>query len=195
MRIFVLKSISSASINEFVEHWRPLYAYANEGLYKNNIAVEQFNLKNLTELFQWKNGMILSGKKEKSLQEKVIGRIELINKYKRINNIDLDQFNGDFSNMSAVWRIFLLHIICPNKFPIYDQHIHRTYNFINGIEWKTVKNTMPNQQKMEFYQNTYLQFINEIKYPEIKALDEAFFAFGQFLNTRNQSHFFKSITS
>ena len=131
-----------------------------------------------------------SGGKEKSLEEKIIKRIHLINSYKKETKIDLEQFNRDFSNVSAVWRIFLLHIIKPKEYPIYDQHIHRTYNFIHDLEWRNITNTIPEKAKLEFYFDTYLQFVNEANYPNLKELDEAFFAFGQFLNTKNQRKLF-----
>ena len=76
--------------------------------------------------------MNLSVLKKKSLKEKVIEKRDLINSYKSAQDLDLENFNKDFKNLSAVWKIFLLHIIKPSKFPVYDQHIHRAYNFING---------------------------------------------------------------
>lgn len=173
---------------EFISHWKKLYSYFDDNRYRQNISNAEFSSKNLEELFHWKNGMTLkgSGGKEKSLNEKILNRIELINQYKSSNTLDLEIFNSDFSNLSAVWRIFLLHILKPNQFPIYDQHIHRTYNFIHNLDWQSISNTISDKKKLDFYYSTYLPFVQTLGAVDLKEMDEAFFAFGQFLNTRNQ---------
>lgn len=190
--LFILQKQQCGSITDFISHWRTLYNYFDDGKYKQNIDVVQFKDTHLIELFNWKNGMTVkgSGGKEKSLQEKIINRITSINKYKKLNIIDLDKFNADFADVSAVWRIFLLHTIKPKVYPIYDQHIHRTYNFIHNLEWRSVTNTIPDKKKLDFYYNTYLPYVELLGVTDLKAMDEAFFAFGQFLNTRNQKKLF-----
>ena len=40
-------------------------------------------------------------------------------------------------------------------------------------------------RELEFYFKFYLPFIENEQIKEIKKMDEAFFAFGQFLNTKN----------
>ena len=52
---------------------------------------------------------------------------------------------------------------------------------------------MPNNTKLDFYFKNYLPFVKELKFKDPKALDEAFFAFGQFINTRNQKRIFKQL--
>ena len=187
--LFILQKQPCGSVTEFISHWRTLYNYFDDGKYKQNIDVVEFKPTNLIELYHWKNGMTIkgSGGKEKSLQEKILNRIASINKYKKLSSIDLDKFNTDFADVSAVWRIFLLHTIKPKVYPIYDQHIHRTYNFIHNLEWRSVTNTIPDKKKLDFYYNTYLPYVELLGVTDLKAMDEAFFAFGQFLNTRNQS--------
>lgn len=187
--LLILESKPCDSITDFINHWKTLYVYFDDKRYSQNIDIIEFTETNLVDLFHWKNGMSLkgSGKKEKSLNEKILKQISLINEYKKQSEIDLKKFNHDFSNVSSVWRIFLLHIIKPNNYPIYDQHIHRTFNFIHGLDWKSVKNTISDKSKLEFYFNTYLPFIKKLRIKNMKEMDEAFFAFGQFLNTRNQS--------
>jgi hypothetical protein len=129
-----------------------------------------------------------SGGKERAFNNKILKKIKIINEYKKQRKIDTDKFNTDFADVSAVWRIFLLHIIKPQKYPIYDQNIHRTYNFIHGLDWQSINNTISHNSKINFYFNSYLPFIKKIDYKKLKELDEAFFAFGQFLNTRKQKH-------
>lgn len=88
----------------------------------------------------------------------------------------------------TVWKIFLLHIIKPVIYPIYDQHIHRTFHYIHNEDWSNISNdTITNRDKEKFYFEKYLPFIQNSNLKDLKQLDEAFFAFGQFLNTRNYS--------
>lgn len=104
----------------------------------------------------------------------------------------MKEFKKEFKNVSTVWKIFLLHTIKPNKYPIYDQHIHRTFLFIHNEDWSNITNdTVTNKNKELFYFDRYLPFVESIDYSNLKKLDEAFFAFGQFLNTRNYAKLFE----
>lgn len=90
-----------------------------------------------------------------------------------------------------MWKIFLLHIIKPQEYPIYDQHIHRTFLFIHDKDFSNLSNTSINNKAKElFYFEEYLPFIQSHNIKDLKKLDEAFFAFGQFLNTRNYKTLF-----
>ncbi len=195
VKLAILKVEPCLELCDFVNYWSVFYHYNDIDRYLLNINVKKFTSNNLKELFQWKNGMTLqgSGGKERSLQVKILNRIKTINEYKNTKKIDLDKFNKDFSDVTAVWRIFLLHIIQPKNYPMYDQHVHRTYNFLHGTDWSKINNKMPNNTKLDFYFKNYLPFVKELKFKDPKALDEAFFAFGQFINTRNQKRIFKQL--
>ena len=187
------KSHSFKTLDEFVIFWKPMYRYINEAKYWANINEHQFKQYHLNELFHWKNGMTMkgSGRKERAFKTKIIGRLKLINEYKRVRAVDLDKFNNTFLDVSPVWRIFLLHIINPKKFPIYDQHIHRTYNYVHNLDWISINTSISKKVKLDFYFKTYLPFISKLTFKDLKGLDEAFFAFGRFLNTHNQSNLLK----
>ena len=131
--------------------------------------------------------MKLSVLKQKSLDTKIKAKLTIINIFKKSDNIDIEAFKKEFKKVSAVWEIFLLHIIKPNKYPIYDQHIHRTFLFIHNEDWSNIQNTKNDKVKEKFYFERYLPFIEAQNIKDLKKLDEAFFAFGQFLNTRNYS--------
>ncbi|GJM64939.1 hypothetical protein [Persicobacter diffluens] len=180
----------SVELKEFIHFWSKFYNYPPdlERLYKDRIDKSSFDADDLLQLYVWKNGMRLSGLKLKSLQEKIISQLEVINEFKSKDSIDLDEFQSQFGNVSAVWKIFLLHIIKPKKFPIYDQHINRAYNFIHGLPYGNISAaTMSDRNKEDFYFNTYLEFIGSLDLEhadfDLKELDEAFFSFGQFLAT------------
>lgn len=177
---------NNTSFNNFVSYWSSFYYYDLENLYNNTINNAQFTSKCLFDLFKWKNGMKLSLLKRISLESKIISKLDFINLSKS-SGVNLEEFNTVFNNVSAVWRIFLLHIINPHKYPIYDQHIHRAFNFINGLDITNISSTLSDKVKLEFYFETYLKFIESQTDTDInmKRLDEALFTFGQFINTKN----------
>lgn len=185
MHLFSLNIKSEENFQSFIDSWAKLYTFSNESFYKRSISKQYYTEIDIQNLFVWKNGMRLSRLKQKSLDQKIKSKLDFINQLKGLN-FDIEVFRDEFSNLSTVWKIFLLHIIKPNKYPIYDQHIHRAFLYINKEKWNEVSNTsLNNKQKEEFYFNRYLPFIISQKIKDIKKLDEALFAFGQFLNTHN----------
>lgn len=190
MNTLILTPKKSKSLKEFVAFWKQFYDYRNESNYQKHINKKEFSAANVLELYIWKNSMPLSNKKKDSIQQKIIANLNLINQYKKIKKIDTNEFRDNFKTVKAVWHIFLLHIIKPNKFPIYDQNIHRAFNYLNNKDWKSINNKISDSAKLDFYFNTYLHFVEKSKFHDLKALDEAFFAFGQFLNTRRHYEFF-----
>lgn len=191
MNLVILKNDKTIDLDEFITSWSRFYTYANEGVYSKAIVKETYTIQDIQNLFQWKNGMKLSVLKQKSLDTKIIAKLYVINDFKNSDKVDLEAFKQEFNNLTAVWKIFLLHIIKPKEYPIYDQHIHRTFLFIHEKDFSNLSNTSINNKAKElFYFEEYLPFIKSNNIKDLKKLDEAFFAFGQFLNTRNYANLF-----
>ena len=188
MNLIYLECNKATDLNSFISAWSKLYSYSNEAIYNKSIVKETLTNTDIQNLYKWKNGMKLSVLKQKSLDTKITSKLSIINALKNDANLDIEYFKNQFRNISAVWKIFLLHIIEPNKYPIYDQHIHRAFLFIHKENWSNISNTsINNKAKEQFYFERYLPFIESQNIKDLKKLDEAFFAFGQFLNTRNYS--------
>jgi len=181
----LLTKTQSGSLQEFISFWSRLYAYDNAVLY-NKIHHKVLSEKDIKDLYQWKNGMKLSQAKEKSLNTKILKKINIINSLRATAEIDLDYFLKEFKEVSVVWKVFLLHIISPTMYPIYDQHIHRAYRFMNKQASDGIKASMNESVKLKFYFEEYYPFVKESKIKDLKKMDEAFFAFGQFINIGNQ---------
>jgi hypothetical protein len=181
----VLTKTQSGSLQEFISFWSKLYAYDNAVLY-DKIHHKVLSEKDIKDLYQWKNGMKLSQAKEKSLNTKIIKKIDIINSLRATTEIDLDYFLKEFKEVSVVWKVFLLHIISPSMYPIYDQHIHRAYRFMNNEASDGIKASMNEATKLKFYFEEYYPFVKQSKIDDLKKMDEAFFAFGQFINIGNQ---------
>lgn len=184
----ILTKTQSGSLQEFISFWSRLYAYDNAALY-DKIHYKVLSEKDIKDLYQWKNGMKLSQAKEKSLNTKILKKINIINSLRATAEIDLDYFLKEFKEVSVVWKVFLLHIISPTMYPIYDQHIHRAYRFMNNEASDGIKASMNESVKLKFYFEEYYPFVKESKIKDLKKMDEAFFAFGQFINIGNQKIF------
>ena len=181
----VLTKTQSGSLEEFISFWSRLYAYDNAALY-DKIHHKVLSEKDIKDLYQWKNGMKLSQAKEQSLNTKIIKKIKIINSLRAIKEIDLGYFLKEFKEVSVVWKVFLLHIISPSVYPIYDQHIHRAYRFMHNETSDGINASMNEATKLKFYFEEYFPFVKESKIKDLKKMDEAFFAFGQFINLGNQ---------
>lgn len=191
MNLIILEKLESPDLNSFVLFWSNLYSFSNEKVYANAINKNVLTAKDIQDFYVWKNGMVLSGGKQKSLDIKIKAKLKIINDLKLNASIDLEAFRDEFKDLTAVWKIFLLHIIKPNIYPIYDQHIHRAFLFIHKKDYSTISNTSINNfSKEDFYFKEYLPFLKANNIKDIKKLDEAFFAFGQFLKIGIQSHLF-----
>ena len=181
----ILTNIQSGNLQEFISFWSRLYAYDNAALY-DKIHYKVLSEKDIKDLYQWKNGMKLSQAKEKSLNTKIIKKLNIINSLRATIEFDLDYFLKEFKEVSVVWKVFLLHIISPSMYPIYDQHIHRAYRFMNNEASDGIKASMNEATKLKFYFEEYYPFVKQSKIKDLKKMDEAFFAFGQFINIGNQ---------
>jgi len=172
---------SNTSPREFVEFWSSLYDYKKEKMYELNIYKKRFSPSNIQVLFEWKNNMILSSAKKISVG-KIKKNLNTVNELKR--NFDQSIFDKKFRSMSIVWKIFLLHIINPEKFPLYDQHIHRAYLFINnGL---AIVPKMTTGEKMSFYTDHYCPFFDKFcinsSVQKRKKADDALWSLGKFLS-------------
>ena len=58
--------------------------------------------------------------------------------------------------------------------------------YIHNKDYSGISSTMSEKKKLDFYFMQYLPFVEALKVKDMKKMDEAFFAFGQFLNTKNQ---------
>jgi hypothetical protein len=167
----------------FIRQWNSFYNYDKMNLYDDNIKKETLTKEDLINLFVWKNGTNLSESKKRSLEKNVLSKLDLVNKFKKSFNIKT--FLKEFKDVSFVWKIFLLHIVNPLDYPIYDQHIHRAFLFFNkDIFFKEIDNNISLEQKDAFYFGNYMHFVTKLRVEDnykIQDLDRAFFSFGQFL--------------
>jgi hypothetical protein len=185
LKLQKLKMEDCYGILDFINFWKGFYAYGRNNLYER-IHKPELTKEDLTDLFVWKNGMNLSVPKKNSFESKIVPKLGIINELRRSEKFDLEAFLNEFKSVSVVWKIFLLHIVKPNNYPIYDQHVHRAYQYMNDKDFDKIRSSMSEKKKLNFYLYEYLPFVNRMEIKNLKEMDEAFFAFGQFLNINNQ---------
>lgn len=174
-------SHNTVNLKEFVSFWSQFYNYAYEELYTTRIDKKQFSGEDLIELFKWKNGGNLSAKKQNVL-ELIIKKLDIINVQKA--DFCKDTFLAEFKFMKGIiWKIYLLHIIAPREYPIFDQHVCRAFYYIDRDQKEEVP--FNNSEKEKLYFDEYVPFFSKLLKDGIsrKKLDEALWAFGKFLKT------------
>lgn len=183
----------SVEISEFVAFWRRAYDDSDEK-YAEHIKNHPKSEKDIKALYEWKNGGKLSRLKQKSLETKIIPNLNTINSLS--NDFKIDKFNTEFKDVSAIWRYFLLHIIRPDKYPMLDQYVMRSYYYLKDGNNDPVIPSK-NSEKEDFYIK-YLDFFNDIV-NDVKSdnprkdLDEALWAFGKFLKSTYRNILFNNV--
>jgi hypothetical protein len=164
---------------KFVAFWEAQYDFEqkDDELYKQNVG-KPLTEELIMEWFKWKNGMSLSERKERSVRQNFVAHL-----------VDLDTLPKDasasalldrFTNGGVIWRIFWLHCWQPERFPIYDQHVHRAMRFIQEGLIEEIPTT--DRRKIESYINNYLPFHAEFSELNSRSVDKALWAFGRFLS-------------
>jgi len=208
--IYPVLTISKVNKSKFVDFWAEFYYFpvnrnTTEEDYNSLISKNEFDINDIEKLFNWKNNMpiIVRGEDGQEIKkhptksiflDKIRPEIPTINKLKK--DFDIDVFNSSFkasTKASTIWKIFLLHIIAPLKFPIFDQHVYRAYyflergNLVGFIELEKISNA----KKMKMYEDEYIPYFKDFNNELLKdrKSDKALWAFGKFL--KNYPSLFK----
>ena len=170
-------------INDFISKWSPQYSYSNEDRYLNHIKTVFDNKESFIELFKWKNGTgdVIYVKK----MNVVLGfwdKIDVLRELQMEFSWELFEKEFEPQKNSPIWKIFLLHLINPNKFPIFDQHVYRSFHFFETGLIEEIPSS--SKRKYLIYKLEYRDWFNHIQqenniYP--KEMDKSFFSYGQML--------------
>lgn len=187
---YPVMNFQNGSIEEFVACWCVAYNTDTEHLYADRINKKQFSADDIIQLYVWKNQGVLSGPKGKSVENNIVAKLDVINQLKKDYNEET--FQANFKDMTAVWKIFLKHIISPNQFPIFDQHVYRAYSYLTTGEIKEIETDVKNvrsslreRAKETIYTEQYVPFARGLLQNDIplKVVDEALMSFGRFLKS------------
>jgi len=164
--------INHQSMSDFIDHWSSKYPSKEEDKYDHNIG-KPLTKDSRRELFEWKNGSTISGKKLKSIEDNYpleFADDTCAQKKRYLNHKKLG---------GPIWNIFYLHCLAPDGWPIYDQHTFRAMRYIQKGTIEQIGNTK--KQIFESYTKEYIPFFQSMGGIEHRKLDKAFFTFGQFL--------------
>lgn len=192
MQQYPVMGFKGGSLKGFVDCWSAMYGSPPvERLYSDRIGKKQFDADDIRQLYRWKNGTNLSQDKQTSVERQFVAKLDVINSLKQ--SYDANVFDEHFGSATgAVWKIFLRHIISPNEFPIFDQHVFRAHYFlVNGVvreieeSLEIVSYSKQEQEKENLYMNSYAPFARSLMQDDIpsKKVDEAMVTFGQFLKS------------
>ena len=183
--VWILSRQQTTDWSTFVQFWQSIYNYTSKSDAYQMYVIERepsfrFDEENIRKLFEWKNntGETLAAKKAASVA-KIIDNLPIVRQLAK--NWDDAVFYGSFGRISAVWQTFLMHIIQPDRFPIFDQHVYRAHAYLQRGEVSELKGTAKHQLAMyETYQLFFQEIQNTSQCPP-RSLDKAFWAFGKFI--------------
>ena len=148
-------------------------------MYLRLVQQDQLSRDEIKWLFAWKNGMNLSGAKQLRVNTDIIPNYLVLEQLKQ--DFSLTLFEQHFSGLTAVWRVFLLHILQPETYSIFDQHVYRAFCHLTGGQAGELP--IGSEKRMRIYYNDYLPFFNQIAFTTATnryTIDRALWAFGKF---------------
>jgi hypothetical protein len=173
------------TIHEFVYVWLPRYKYPNYEKYSLHIDKACDDSESLRAMFEWKNGTEKRISESKSkVVASFIGKIQILKDLKQADTLDWEIFESTFEphKNSTIWKTFLIHLIQPSLYPIFDQHVYRSYCFFTEGKIKELPKT--SKQVYKIYKEQYLPWvlsISQINSINLSELDRALFSFGKVL--------------
>ena len=179
MRLMIYEPVS-ADARAFIEFWSVRYTGYDDDFYHAN-AGQELTEARILALFEWKNGMKrLSRLKLKSVMTNFVARRHEL---AQLNDDTAEALLSRFADGGVIWRIFWLHCWQPERFPIYDQHVHRAMRCIQA----GVKDEIPDKddEKIRAYIEQYMPFHARFDGMPQRSVDKALWAFGKFIGENN----------
>jgi hypothetical protein len=168
-------TVTKASPDDFVRYWDRAFGNYDEEFYRENVG-RLPDENRAYEWFRWKNGKPLSARKMQTVRALLAE-----------GSIGPGAEDGVLTSYLArpggvVWRVFWLHILHPEHFPIYDQHVHRAMACILG--WPNREIAAYGPTKARDYVLSYRPFFGRFEGCDRRQADRALWAFGKFLTTK-----------
>jgi hypothetical protein len=185
MRYYILKK-QEADPTDFVEFWAKCYDDKEEPTYRKHIK-RPLTQESIRALLAWKAMSITRKSINAGAHPFVKAVICNLDRFQSITletPKDADNFlTNELNGKGMIWKIFTLHILHPDKYPIFDQHVYRAMVYLKTGKLEEISKNP--EEKQSKYIEEYLHFYNEEHdYYEDRMLDKALFSFGQFLKTR-----------
>jgi hypothetical protein len=169
------------SHSEFVEFWEPLYGdkdrVLDDKLYTPNINGPHSD-NTLLLLFKWKIGRRFFKTHLPKIRTHFLDRAD--DAARALSTDDPNTFLRIFPDGGAIYRIFWMHCWFPERFPIYDQNVHRAMIYIQEGRVEELTG-FSDQQKIDSYLHKYIFFNSSFSGIDRRKVDRTLFAFGKFI--------------
>jgi hypothetical protein len=152
------------------------------------------------EIYEPKPGWKQGGKKEYAIYNEV--DIALLQRYRsgleqESKDVQKDLYE-EISMMNGVGivnAVFIFHILCPSKYPLYDKFVHYAYDYIHGgVSIEYIRDVIGDQkyrhiyEYVDGYRSFFFNFMTRIKGMNKedvelneRNVDKALWAFGRWL--------------
>lgn len=141
----------------------------------------------LKALFRWKIGPRFFNHQWPDIERLFVARLEDARALPE--DVSVEQLLELFGGGGAVYRIFWLHCLRPSRFPIYDQHVHRAMNLIEGQHHRELS-AHTEKKQVRLYVERYLPFWHRhFDGLDPRKVDQALWAFGKFMNEKRRTSF------
>lgn len=181
----------------FTNFWKEYYD--NSGKtdqdYYNPYINRELTKTSLDKLWQWKMQDQYNRFPDK--REQVWKMCNDVERLKEFQKQDLSEYvfsqlleySYSIFRSGNVYRIFLFHIIWPNEFTILDQHVIRSFIFLQRGNLEKDTKYLIRIDNIKLYNgclynkyNHFVRMINKEYGISLRDIDKALMAFGQFLN-------------
>jgi len=168
---------------EFINFWSQFYNDSrdrDEKLYypyiSNNGLLKDDSLRNL---WCWKMGHHFKSKNNQIALKLMEEKKKLFINFRRSKPSlnDLHNFSKKIFRNGIVYSVFLIHICKPEKYPIFDQHVFRSFIFITKKEIVKQPTDIKDYHK---YKDFVLSISRKYKI-DLRNIDKGLMSFGQFL--------------
>lgn len=156
--------------------WSGVYRYANDEVYLGGVGSE-LAPERLEALFIWKNGnKPLSADKRRTVTG-YAGSLDVLSRHAEGATASeiVPALGG-----GVVWGIFFLHCLDPDRFPLFDQHVHRAALLIQGQKSEELSR-LTKAEQLARYDREFLPLVRRLD-PERsrgREIDRALWAFGK----------------
>ncbi len=170
----------------FVEFWSTVYKNEDEDpnrpdsrfLDRLHWPGGKLSTEDVDFLFEWKNGMKLSGNKKQAPARMKV-KLRTFNGLRGAGYDELWPFAQECTE-GPVWGRFICHIVSPERCPIWDQNVLRAFQCILGLKEdpEEIWEDRIYRAYVSFFQDARGQVPARLRLPSFRRLDQALFAFG-----------------
>ena len=183
MRLTVYQPVPVSQAH-FVNFWSDLYHDPRQCAYEELIH-QPLTPTTAKKLFCWRSKTGYTRPQHQLIEQEFTSKVYLLKKIPR--NTSPEGFLMRFPRGGPMLRTFWLHLWQPDRYPLFDSHIHRGVCHVLAIEHQELS-TLGEMGQLHAYLDLYLLLHQSFKNTEARKTDHAFHALGKFLSRYPFTH-------